>query len=145
MYYNDSDYERPVSRPWIYRSGRENIHKLVSLRNRRYLPFICGAYFWPLVSRAILPAPPQNWTGTMARYYLHLRDGTDVALDDEGVEYPDLAALREVVLRSARDCIAGDAIDKGVIDLRLRIDAENAAGEVVYSLPFADAVRVIPG
>lgn len=81
----------------------------------------------------------------MSRYFMHLRDGLDVALDDEGIEYADLTSLRRAVLLSARDCIAGDALGKGVIDLRLRIDAENEAGEVIYSLPFADAVSVIPG
>lgn len=80
----------------------------------------------------------------MPRYFLHLRDGSDVALDEEGTEYPDLAALRAAVLKSAHDCIAGDVIAKGVIDLRLRIDADDESGAVAYSLPFAEAVKIIP-
>lgn len=79
----------------------------------------------------------------MPRYFMHLRDGVNIALDEEGAEYHDLEALRQAMLRSARDCIAGDAISKGLIDLRLRIDAENEAGEVVDRLSFAEAVTVV--
>ena len=46
-------------------------------------------------------------------------------------------------MKNARDTIAGD-VQNGVIDLRYRIDAENEAGQVVYSLPFKHAVSVIP-
>lgn len=80
----------------------------------------------------------------MVRYFLHLRDGTDVFLDEEGVEYADRSSLEAAVLKAARDCIAGDAHD-GRIDLRPRMDAETEAGDVVYSLPFAEAVSIIPG
>jgi hypothetical protein len=81
----------------------------------------------------------------MPRFFLHLRDGTDVALDEEGTEYVDVNALRVAVLECARDCISGEVIAEGRIDLRLRIDAENAAGELIYRLPFEEAVKIIPG
>jgi hypothetical protein len=32
----------------------------------------------------------------------------------------------------------------GVIDLRYRIDAEDGGGKVVYTLPFKQAVNIIP-
>jgi hypothetical protein len=81
----------------------------------------------------------------MPRYYFHLRDGTDVALDEEGTDHADGDALQAAVLAAARDCISGDLRSSGLIDLRLRIDAEDSRGEVVYSLPFADAVTIVPG
>lgn len=80
----------------------------------------------------------------MPRYFMHLRDRTDVAFDEEGIDYPDEEAMQRAALLCARDCIAGDAIANGAIDLGLRIDVEDEAGELVYSLPFADAVNVIP-
>lgn len=80
----------------------------------------------------------------MPRFFLHLRDGTDVALDDEGSEHFDLDALKVAMLTEARDCIAGD-VKKGIIDLRLRIDAEDAAGTVAHSLPFSQAFELISG
>ena len=75
----------------------------------------------------------------MARYYLHLRDGTDVALDPEGHEIATLDELQAALLRNARDIIAGDVM-RGVLNLDLVIDAETASGELVRSLPFHEAL-----
>ena len=80
----------------------------------------------------------------MARYYLHLRDGTDELLDEEGREFPDMEALRKAVLDGARDVMASELKSGGVVDLRYRIDAEKEDGEIVYSLPFRHAMNVIP-
>lgn len=79
----------------------------------------------------------------MARYYLHLRDGTDQILDAEGQEFPAIAAVRKAVLAGARDVMGNDIKSGGVMDLRYWIDVENEAGEVVYSLPFEHAVTII--
>ena len=46
-------------------------------------------------------------------------------------------------LRSARDCIAGD-VKNGRIDLHYRIEVVNENGELVHTLPFSDAVEVVP-
>ena len=78
----------------------------------------------------------------MPRYFLHLRDGIDIALDEEGNDFSSMEDLHAAALKSARDCIAGDA-QAGRIDLRQRIDAEDENGGVVFSLPFADAVTII--
>ena len=78
----------------------------------------------------------------MPRYFLHLRDGIDIALDEEGNDFSSIEDLQAAVLRSARDCIAADA-HTGTIDLRQRIDAENENGRVIHSLPFAEAVTII--
>jgi hypothetical protein len=80
----------------------------------------------------------------MARYFLHLRDGTDDALDPEGMECADMAALRKAVLAGARDVLGEELKRSGLLDFRYRIDAEDEAGNVVYSLPFAHAVSIIP-
>jgi hypothetical protein len=79
----------------------------------------------------------------MARYFIHLRDGTDELLDTEGKEFGSLDDLKRAVLKAARSIIADD-VTKGFIDFRPRIDAEDESGRVVYSLPFLIAVRVIP-
>ena len=78
----------------------------------------------------------------MARYYLHLRDGDDILLDPEGREFESEEKLQAAVLLCARDLMKGD-IGDGRLDLRLRIDAEDAAGKVVHSLPFPDAIEII--
>lgn len=79
----------------------------------------------------------------MARFFMHLIDGSNELIDPEGKEFADLAALRRAVLHTARDLIRGD-VGNGVIDFRFRIDAANDVGEIVYSLPFKHAVTIIP-
>jgi hypothetical protein len=80
----------------------------------------------------------------MARYYFHLRDGTDELLDDEGREFDDMEALEKAVLEGARDVMASELRTAGVIDLRHRIDAEDESGTIAHSLPFGQAVTIIP-
>jgi hypothetical protein len=77
----------------------------------------------------------------MNRYFLHLRDGTDIALDDEGTEFDSEASLCAAMLRGARDTMSGD-VRNGRLDLSLRIDAETADGHIVRTLAFADAVQI---
>ena len=79
----------------------------------------------------------------MSRYFLHLRDGTEELLDPEGTEHATMEALRAFVLTSVRDLIRGD-VANGLIDFRFRVDAENEAGTIVYSLPFKHALSIIP-
>ena len=79
----------------------------------------------------------------MTRYYMHLRDGTEQILDPEGLNYPNVEALRKAVLIAARDLMTGD-IREGVLDFRFRIDAEDEGGVIIYSLPFKHAISIIP-
>ena len=74
---------------------------------------------------------------------MHLRDSVDELLDPEGTHYDDLEALRLAVVGNARDLIAGD-IRNGILDLRYRIDAEDAGGNLIYRLPFKHAFSIIP-
>jgi len=74
---------------------------------------------------------------------MQLRDGTEQMLDPEGIEYADMDELRKKVLLAVRDLISGD-VKGGLIDLRFRIDAEDREGVIVYTLGFAEAVRIVP-
>jgi hypothetical protein len=79
----------------------------------------------------------------MPRYYLHLRDDTDEVLDSEGIELAGVDELKKIMMAAARDVIAGD-VRNGLLDLRFRIDAEDRLGAIVHSLPFAQALNIIP-
>jgi hypothetical protein len=79
----------------------------------------------------------------MARYYMQLRDGTDHLLDPDGIESADLDELKKKVLIAVRGLMSED-IKGGVVDLRFRIDAEDREGLIVYTLAFAEAVKIIP-
>ena len=87
--------------------------------------------------------PPPGTERNMAKYYLHLRDSVDEVLDPDGHEFPDLEQLKTAVMLNARDILGGDARN-GIVDLRYRIDAEDEAGNIVYTLPFKHAVSIIP-
>jgi hypothetical protein len=74
---------------------------------------------------------------------MHLRDGVDECLDPEGQEFQGLEGLRNAVMFTVRDLMAGD-IRRGIVDFRFRIDAENEKGDIVYTLPFKHALNIIP-
>lgn len=77
----------------------------------------------------------------MPRFFFHLRAGSDEVLDSEGRLLP-ADAVADAALLEARDCIAGDVMT-GRLDLHSRIDVYDAAGELVHSLGFADAVEMV--
>jgi hypothetical protein len=74
---------------------------------------------------------------------MHLRDGTEQILDPEGLEFASVDAVRKATLVAARDLMTGD-IREGVLDFRFRIDVEDEAGDIIYSLPFKHAINIIP-
>ena len=78
----------------------------------------------------------------MARYFMQLRVGAEEILDPEGCEFSSLAALREAVLFTARDLLTTD-VRLGLMDFRLRIDAEDESGEIVHTLHLKNAVEII--
>lgn len=77
------------------------------------------------------------------RYYLHLRDGHDIAIDEEGMEFDSRESLHDGMCKAARDIMAGDVL-KGRLDLNLRIDAETRNGRLVDSLRFSQALEIVP-
>jgi transcription initiation factor IIE alpha subunit len=79
----------------------------------------------------------------MARYFMHLRDGVDELLDAEGKDFANMEELRKWVMFTVRDLLAAD-IRNGLIDFRYRIDAEDEAGAIVYTLAFKHALSIIP-
>lgn len=82
----------------------------------------------------------------MARYSMHLRDGTEKLVDPEALEFPSLEALRAAVLVTARALLSADA-GNGMLDFRFRVDAEDESGAIVYSLSLKHAhaaIRPVP-
>ncbi len=77
----------------------------------------------------------------MPRYFLHLRDSVDIAIDEEGQDFVSLDSLKNAMLRAARDTMTGD-VHNGLLDLTLRIDAETVDRKMVHTLPFTDALEI---
>jgi hypothetical protein len=55
----------------------------------------------------------------MPRYYFDLRDGDDLAVDEEGVELQDIELVREEAARSLAD-MARDAVRSPTHDRKLK-------------------------
>ena len=83
-------------------------------------------------------APPK--IGCMPVYFLHIRRGKDVVVDEEGVELPDLQAAREEALASVRDIVAEDVRTQRPVDLRDRIEITDAQGRVLLNVAFSEAI-----
>jgi hypothetical protein len=77
----------------------------------------------------------------MARYFMHLVDGGDTLLDDEGVILSE-AEVAGAALFAARDCMSHD-IRTGCLKLGYRIDVHDQEGKLVHSLGFRDAVEIV--
>jgi hypothetical protein len=73
---------------------------------------------------------------------MHLIDGTDEILDPEGIELAPEAVPR-ATLAAARDCMAGD-VHQGLLKLNYRIEVRDEANSLVHSLPFTEAIVIVP-
>lgn len=80
----------------------------------------------------------------MPLYYFHVRNGLGFTRDEEGQELADHAAAMDVAIRSIRSLIGAEATE-GRIDLRGRIEVEDADGARVFDLAFPDAIVLLTG
>jgi len=77
----------------------------------------------------------------MPLYFFLLRDGEDKLLDPDGRDFPSVQSIAAATLQEARAIISHDAME-GQIKLTYHLDVEDAAGRIVHSLEFEDAVEV---
>jgi hypothetical protein len=78
----------------------------------------------------------------MPRFYLHLCDGGGFLPDEDGLEFADLQVAREAAILGLRDTMAGE-IWKGELDIGALIEIEDEHGQLVDTVHFADAVRIV--
>ncbi|WP_436828021.1 DUF6894 family protein [Sphingomonas sp. DT-207] len=65
-----------------------------------------------------------------------------VAIDEEGLEYPDLSAAKAAAIESARELMA-EQIRKGrPVDLNHRIEVATPDGEVIATIPFRELITI---
>jgi hypothetical protein len=76
----------------------------------------------------------------MPRFFFNIFEEA-VAVDEVGVELPDVAAAREAAIEEARAAI-GEGARRGRIDLSYRIEVEDEARRPVLMLPFSAAVEI---
>jgi hypothetical protein len=76
----------------------------------------------------------------MACYFMHLVDGADTLLDEEGLILSE-AEVAGAALLAARDCMYHD-FRSGCLRLGYRIEVHDQPGKLVHSLEFRDAVEI---
>jgi hypothetical protein len=76
----------------------------------------------------------------MPRYFMHvISDG--FTRDEEGVELPDLAAVREHALEGARGLVC-EQIHNGYLNLDDRIEVVSDTGDAVFAISFREAFEI---
>jgi hypothetical protein len=76
----------------------------------------------------------------MPLFRFHVMNDID-APDEEGQDLDNLALAHLKAIDSARD-LASAAVRQGRLNLKHRIDIEDAAGQVLLTVTFAEAVEV---
>jgi hypothetical protein len=75
----------------------------------------------------------------MARYFLHVKDRSNVVQDPDGQELDDLAAAKEEAAAAARELMA-EALRAGEpLGLHREMHIEDDHGLTVASIPFSEA------
>ena len=77
----------------------------------------------------------------MPRYFFHLHNDIE-ALDDEGVDLPNLDAARAVARHSVQFAAAQSIKDKAHLVLDHRIDIADESGTILETVRFGDVVTV---
>ena len=77
----------------------------------------------------------------MMRYFLHIEDGSERIVDEEGSDLADLAAAREEALASARQLWAEAMIEQRDLSHR-RFLVMDGAGACLLIVPFSDALPI---
>lgn len=85
---------------------------------------------------------PPNEELAVPRYFFHLYNHI-VSTDEEGLELPDVEAVRARAIESARETMSRD-VKKGEVCLSHRIEVADEADHRVLTLRFGDAVTIRP-
>jgi hypothetical protein len=77
----------------------------------------------------------------MPIYYLHVFNEEVRAEDEEGADLPDLAAALKQAISGIRSILSEEVL-KGELNLRGRVEIAGENGDVLRTVPYADAVTV---
>jgi len=77
----------------------------------------------------------------MPHYYFHVSNGTGETRDEEGVELPDIEAVRARAFAGIRS-ILREEVSRGLLDFCGLIQVVDGDGQIVMVVPFDTAVEV---
>lgn len=75
----------------------------------------------------------------MQRYFFNIHNGTGLTEDLEGLELEGPEAAREQALSGIRSLVR-EEVEKGLVDLDGHLDVVDAAGTLIFSVSFREAV-----
>jgi hypothetical protein len=75
----------------------------------------------------------------MPRYFLHIKNGDETLVDEEGGEYDDLEAVRAEARDAARDIMSEGVLNGESLDGRVFLITDEGGGTVL-EYPFHDAI-----
>jgi hypothetical protein len=67
----------------------------------------------------------------MLRYFLHIKNGDETLVDEEGGEYDDLEAVRAEARDAARDIMSEGALNGEALDGRVFLITDEGGGTVL--------------
>lgn len=76
----------------------------------------------------------------MPRYFFHIREGSDLIEDFEGLELPDLASVEEEAIHAAREIMADRVRSGKAIDGQEFLVFDETGAEITQ-IPFAMALN----
>ena len=76
----------------------------------------------------------------MPRYFFHVYDGEKATIDEEGIELPDEAAVREEALVAARELMS-DGMLTGKDRTAWRVEVCTMTACPLLMIPFSEAIR----
>lgn len=75
------------------------------------------------------------------RYYFHIREGTDVEIDEEGTDLPSIDAAHEEAREAAPEIVSEMVRGRECIDGKT-FEVTDETGRVTTAIPFASVVRL---
>jgi hypothetical protein len=76
----------------------------------------------------------------MNLYFLHIKDGADVTIDEEGSRLPSLDAARELAILSARQMMAEAVAHGNPIGLERTFEVYDERERLLLTVSFRDAI-----
>jgi hypothetical protein len=77
----------------------------------------------------------------MPLYYLHIRDGTELLVDPEGSNLPNLEAARTEAIEGARQLISEAVRTGSPLRMQRAFQIDDADGRTLLNVPFTDAIN----
>jgi len=78
----------------------------------------------------------------MPLYLINIYNDADI-LDEEGSDFPDLGAAKDVAIRGARAMMAEHIIAGRPVNMRHRIEVTEQSGRVLAVIPFGEIITII--